>query len=239
MDLRGAVSAVPGIGVTATGIPGTGIPAPDTGTLGLVMSETKAAGLRLDDAFREYLFERGTKAVPVAELTAVVNGASRVRLAAEAIAGMTNPIGLQVVTPDDGTGAHPTTGSPHTAATAVTAAEVGLSESGSTAAGWFRGIADVLGRPAEPLPAITPAVAQDRVLRAFRSDLDAVRDADVAAVGTSLWSASLYVDDVTRLQKRLIGSVVAFNSRTSPGAPEAEDDDNGPVDGRSPVGTRT
>ena len=45
----------------------------------------KAAAGRLDDAFRGYLFERGTKNVPLEALTAVVNGATRTRLSAMAV----------------------------------------------------------------------------------------------------------------------------------------------------------
>uniref|UniRef100_UPI003B3AC53F FUSC family protein n=1 Tax=Nakamurella sp. TaxID=1869182 RepID=UPI003B3AC53F len=44
------------------------------------------ASLRLDDAVREYLFERGTREVPLEALTLLSNGAVRVRLTAEAVA---------------------------------------------------------------------------------------------------------------------------------------------------------
>jgi uncharacterized membrane protein YccC len=44
-----------------------------------------AAGRRLDDALRQYLAERGAKTAPLRELTAAANGATRLRLAGEAI----------------------------------------------------------------------------------------------------------------------------------------------------------
>ncbi len=55
------------------------------------LQDARSAGRRLDDAFREYLSERGSKPVPVKELTAASNGATRIRLAAEAIAAMVVP----------------------------------------------------------------------------------------------------------------------------------------------------
>jgi uncharacterized membrane protein YccC len=47
-----------------------------------------AAGRRQDDALRQYLAERGATNVPVADLTAAANGATRLRLAGEAIAAL-------------------------------------------------------------------------------------------------------------------------------------------------------
>jgi Fusaric acid resistance protein-like len=52
------------------------------------LREVMAADRRLDDAFRQYLAERGPKNVPVRDLTVAANGAVRIRLAGEAIAGL-------------------------------------------------------------------------------------------------------------------------------------------------------
>ncbi|HEY5116163.1 MAG TPA: FUSC family protein, partial [Nakamurella sp.] len=49
--------------------------------LRLELQEARSAASRLDDAFREYLAERGSKPVPVDELTTASNGATRIRLA--------------------------------------------------------------------------------------------------------------------------------------------------------------
>jgi Fusaric acid resistance protein-like len=46
---------------------------------------TLAASSRLDDALRQYLAERGVKNMPLEELTKAVNGATRLRLAGQAI----------------------------------------------------------------------------------------------------------------------------------------------------------
>jgi hypothetical protein len=44
-----------------------------------------AAARRLDDAFREYLAERGAKPTPLADMTGLVNGAAGLRLAGDAV----------------------------------------------------------------------------------------------------------------------------------------------------------
>ena len=48
-----------------------------------------AAGIRLDDALRQYLAEQGAKHVPLESVTALANGATRLRLAGAAIAACT------------------------------------------------------------------------------------------------------------------------------------------------------
>jgi hypothetical protein len=47
-----------------------------------------AAGRRQDDALRQYFAERGGSNVPIADLTAAANGATRLRLAGEAISAL-------------------------------------------------------------------------------------------------------------------------------------------------------
>ena len=44
-----------------------------------------AASRRLDDAFRGYLAERGSKPMPLAEVTSLVTGVAGLRLAADAV----------------------------------------------------------------------------------------------------------------------------------------------------------
>ena len=51
-------------------------------------AESKAAVLRLDDALRQYLAERGPKAVPLAALSLLTSGVTRLRLSADAIASL-------------------------------------------------------------------------------------------------------------------------------------------------------
>jgi uncharacterized membrane protein YccC len=52
------------------------------------LNATLASANRLDDALRQYLAERGAKDLPLTELTKVVNGATRLRLAGQAIASL-------------------------------------------------------------------------------------------------------------------------------------------------------
>ncbi len=58
-----------------------------TGRVGAVNagSEAAAAGLRMDDALRQYLAERGTKEVDLRSVVLLANGATRLRLAGTAI----------------------------------------------------------------------------------------------------------------------------------------------------------
>jgi hypothetical protein len=217
----------------------TGHPATPRGTLDEVISGAKAAGFRLDDAFREYLFERGSKPVPLAELTTVSNGANRVRLAAEAVAMMTGPalsvdrFGAEAtdrgaVDPGPGTSPRATDSAVHhddarPPRVALAAAGIGVSDAASGTARWFRELAEVLERPdgiSPPLPAVCPADAEARVLDSFRESPAALSDGAVLGPARALWGASLYVDDVTRLQHRLIVSVASLNERRAQPDPD-------------------
>jgi len=220
-------------------------------TLDEVMNSARAAGLRLDDALREYLAERGTKSVPIAELTAVTNGASRVRLAAEAIAGMQQTSPRQkpsVLREHEANAARTRQGhrdpAPHTdpathtdpptptieqpLSPVLNSAGGAVSGSAATTAAWFRQIADVLtGNPKNrpTPPAAEPVLAESQVLDTFRQHPGSLADPARAAQGRIIWSASLYVDDVTRLQTRLSASIAVLNRPGHAGAPaEIESD---------------
>ena len=222
-------------------------PDPAARTLDDVLSNARAAGFRLDDALREYLFERGTKSVPIAELTAVSNGASRVRLAAEAIVGMLRPSPLAMPTllldqalpaaapAEPGTDSTPATSSPPAPvidplapatqpplSPAMETAGSAVSGSAVAAATWFRELADGLAptkgeRPA--LPAVLPVRAEELVLDTFRRHPGSLIGHARAAQGRTMWSASLYVDDVTRLQTRLTASATVLNRPGHAGTP--------------------
>ena len=70
-------------------------------------STASAAGSRLDDALRQYLAEQGAKHVPLSSVTALANGATRLRLAGAAISRLQDAVAdRQIVPPgDDGLGA--------------------------------------------------------------------------------------------------------------------------------------
>ena len=93
-----------------------------------------------------------------------------------------------------------------------------MSDAASGSARWFRELADLLEQPAgtsAPPPAVCLAEAEDRVLETFRERPDALADSSVLGPARTLWGASLYVDDVTRMQQRLIASVNSLNERRS------------------------
>jgi hypothetical protein len=165
----------------------------------------RAAAARLDDAFRQYQSERGSKSIPIAELTVAFNTASRMRLAAEAIATMT-PGQLGTI------GAGPQHPSARrlalTSATpAVRAACAELTDTAVATERWFDRTADVLdgasttpGQPCEPY-------AEDRVLEILRRDSAGQVNRDALEWARTMWWAALYVDDVIRTQTRLVTAV--------------------------------
>ena len=161
------------------------------------MSDAAVASLRLDDALREYLFERGTRNVPLEALTALTNGAGRIRMTAEAVAELT-PVA------DPG----------QSNADALTG-------TAGAARDWFEHLADRLElhrRNAPPLPAPAVPIAERTVLADARDSWadhpvadQPVADQPVAAVrpgrladGRTLWMAALYLDNLHWLQRRLV-----------------------------------
>ena len=53
------------------------------------------------------------------------------------------------------------------------------------------------------------------MLETFRERPDALGDNHILGLARTLWGASLYVDDVTRMQERLVASVTKLNERRS------------------------
>jgi len=235
--------------------PGAGTPSESSDTaeldLRLELQHARSAASRLDDAFREYLAERGSKPVPVDELTTASNGATRIRLAAEAIAAMAVPGLLPSLTkPPASTEQEgdllpplPVADLAPFALTAplrrpeptLAAASAGLTDRTIAASRWFHYAASVLdgsGHAADA-GAPDPVQAERGVLSALRTDPSALADDRVAALARTLWGASLYVDDVTRLQVRLrpvVGALAPAHSgrslvaRNQAGPPVSGDD---------------
>jgi len=168
----------------------------------------RAAAARLDDAFRQYQSERGSKSIPIAELTVAFNTASRMRLAAEAIATMTpGPLGTIGAGPQYPS-ARPLARTSATPAVRAAAAE--LTDTTVATERWFDRTADVLDggststdRPCEPY-------AEDRVLAILRQDSTGPVKSDVLNWARTMWWAALYVDDVIRTQTRLVTAVTAI-----------------------------
>lgn len=155
----------------------------------------RAAAGRLDDAFRQYQSERGSNSIPVGELTIAFNTASRMRLAAEAIASMTP--------------GRPASTQP-SLAVAVRTACTDLTDTTLATERWFDHTADVLD--GEPTTTDVPCqpYAEDRVLVALRQGSVGDRDRDELGWARSIWWAALYIDDVIRTQTRLVPAVAAI-----------------------------
>lgn len=138
-----------------------------------------AAAARLDDAFREYLSERGTKAIGEDDLNAACNSASKLGQAATAI--FSTPM-------------------PDTGDAALAAARAPLNERAGSVARWYRAIGSQFEQSHDevPDPGAPDAAA------AVRSALASVdHGADREAWAPSLWAVGLHLDSVTRLEARL------------------------------------
>jgi uncharacterized membrane protein YccC len=160
------------------------------------LRDTLAAGRRLDDALRQYLAERGAKTVPLSALTAAANGATRLRLAGEAIEGLRLVDHGYTVVPDH-----------------LTTSTTLVRREATSVRDWYTAVVDALDphRPGTPPPPACDAETVEDVLTVLRTDLIA----DVAAGGDTehakslLW-ASLYLQDMRVLESRLTEHVSAL-----------------------------
>jgi uncharacterized membrane protein YccC len=144
-----------------------------------------AASRRLDDAFRGYLAERGSKPVPLAEVTSLVTGVAGLRLAADAVLELWESDGA-----DGGDRA---------------AARQQLVAGTELMTGWYRNFAASLtGRGPVPEPLARDELADGRLVDAVRHDL---RGADGRATATAvrvIWTGD-HLDAARRLQRSLVG----------------------------------
>ena len=143
-----------------------------------------AASRRLDDTFRTYLVERGSKPRPLAEVTSLVTGVVGLRLAADAV--------LDLWEGSDAPGGD----------RAAARAEL-LSASGNLTE-WYDHFAGSLRR-AEPVPDPLPAdqVADGRLIDAVARDL---RDSDGHATAAGvrvIWTGD-HLDSARRLQEVIV-----------------------------------
>lgn len=145
-----------------------------------------AAARRLDDAFREYLAERGAKPLPLSQVTGLVTGVAGIRLAADAVVDLWQR--------DDGA-----------AAGDRSAARRELLTSTDLVRNWFDELAGSLvdrHRPPEPLP--RDRVADGRLVAAVRHDLCGDDGRASATAVRMIWTGD-HLDAVRRLQSAVIG----------------------------------
>ena len=159
------------------------------GDPGVELRNMLAAGRRLDDALRQYLAERGAKSVALADLTGAANGAVRLRLAGQAIAGLR----LR----DHGYGG----------------AQEHLGSSSDLLRGearvlcdWFSSVGDALDphHPGQAPPQSGDLAPVEEVLDVLRRDLmvSVAAGADTEHAKSLLWT-SLYLQDLRLLETRL------------------------------------
>jgi uncharacterized membrane protein YccC len=143
-----------------------------------------AASRRLDDTFRSYLSERGSKPIPLAEVTGLVSGVAGVRLAADAV--------LDLWAGDGARGGD------------RSAARRELLSSASHMTAWYgQFAASLAGREEVPDPLARDEIADGRLVDAVARDL---HDSDGQATATGVrvvWTGD-HLDAVRRLQAMLV-----------------------------------
>jgi hypothetical protein len=149
-----------------------------------------ASARRLDDTFRGYLTERGTKKLPLAEATTLVTGVVGLRLAADAVLDLWD----EDRRPQDGDRA---------------AARHELLATAQEVAGWYdRFAASLVGAAEVPAPLPEPNGSANPLVDAVADDLN---DGDGHATATGvrvIWTGD-HLDAVRRLQETLVGAARA------------------------------
>jgi uncharacterized membrane protein YccC len=144
-----------------------------------------ASARRLDDTFRGYLAERGSKPAPLAEISGLVTGVSGLRIAADAV--------LDLWEREDGA-------APGDRA----AAREELLKSSALVEGWYDNLAARLadGRPPNP-PLAHDEVADGRLVDAVAKDLRAADGKASATAVRMVWTGD-HLDAVRRLQEVIV-----------------------------------
>jgi len=147
-------------------------------------AQAAAASRRLDDTFRGYLTERGSKPIPLSEVTSLVTGVAGVRLAADAVLDLW----------DDGAAR----GGDRSAARRE------LLSAAEHMTGWYDHFAGSLtGAEHVPEPLPPDQVADGRLVQAVARDLGD-RDGHATATGVRVIWTGDHLDAVRRLQGMLV-----------------------------------
>jgi uncharacterized membrane protein YccC len=150
----------------------------------------QAASLRLDDALRQYLAERGAKHVQLGGITALANGATRLRLAGYAVTG------LAIAYPDSES---------EVADSALDGPIAALRDRTNAITSWYVQLADVLDGVRESAPIVTDDAPDESFLDIVLPAVDRCGDPDRAARAERLLWSGQYVGDVSRVRPSLIG----------------------------------
>ena len=159
-------------------------------------AQAAAASRRLDDTFRTFLAERGSKPVPLAEVSSLVTGVAGLRLAADAV--------LDLWRRDDGSAS----GDRATARRELLATTANVGD-------WYVGLADSLtGNGEVPMPLPPDEAADGRLIAAVRNDLRGVDGHATATAVRMIWTGD-HVDAARRLQRGLIEPARAAHARAT------------------------
>jgi hypothetical protein len=149
-----------------------------------------AASRRLDDAFRTYLAERGTKRIPLADVAGLVTGVVGLRLEADAV--------LDLWRGDDGQ-----------AGGDVTAAQHEILGTTERVTGWYDDLATIVITGGElPRPLAQDEAADGRLVRAVRRDLLGDGGRASATAVRVIWTGD-HLDVVRRLQAAILSPAPA------------------------------
>ncbi|MDX6309737.1 MAG: hypothetical protein QOI06_2783 [Nocardioidaceae bacterium] len=140
-----------------------------------------ASSRRLDDAFRNYLAERGTKPASLADVTGLVNGVGRLRLAADAV--------LDLWQRD----------ADHAGADRAAARDE-LLRSTTLVVRWYDALAaSLVGAGARPEPLAPDDLLDERLVDALRPNLVGADGCFTDTAARMIWTGD-YLDAVRRLQ---------------------------------------
>ncbi|TCO32329.1 fusaric acid resistance family protein [Kribbella orskensis] len=154
--------------------------------------EAAASARRLDDAFRGFLTERGTKQLPLAEVTALISAVALIRLTAESILDLWR---------DDQS-------EPGVDRTAARAEIIAATDQ---VLAWDQQAAQALAGPDDiPAPLTPDHSANARLVDAVRRDLGG---AETAVAVRLIWTAD-HLDAIRRLQQSLSAPAEPINQST-------------------------
>ncbi|HEY0239959.1 MAG TPA: FUSC family protein [Friedmanniella sp.] len=152
----------------------------------LEATQAAAASRRLDDAFREYLAERGRKQSDLATVTALVTGVVAPRLVADAV--------LALWEREDGSRDGDRSAAGHE-----------LGRDADLVAGWYTELGQALASSsAPPAPADRDAAGDARLVDAVRRDLDDGSGMASPTAVRMIWTGD-HLDALRRLQPALLG----------------------------------
>lgn len=145
-----------------------------------------AAARRLDDAFRGFLAERGTKHLPLAQVTTLVTGVAALRLTAAAVLDLWARAGAAASSGDR------------------VAASLELTAATTRVTAWYHGMAAALTGDGQVPDALPHDKAADRqLIRAVRHDLRGPDGAGSTVAVRMIWTGD-HIDAARRLQAAVL-----------------------------------